>query len=155
MIDKFNDKKHTKDILFPDRSYVMIIDVIKRSKLDPIYEGPFKVIWRTKGGSYILQYNDGRLLSRNFAPLALKLISQDPIFSDESYEIEAILDHRGEPQNREYLVRWKGFDITHDSWEPVENFNDHVVIDVYWKRRGKKGWYLLSSFFSMFTFGRG
>ena len=45
---------HSQDILFPDGSYVMTIDIIRWGKLDPIYEGPFKVMRRTRGGSYIL-----------------------------------------------------------------------------------------------------
>ena len=35
MINRFNNKIYTKDILFPDGSYVMVIDVTRRSKLDP------------------------------------------------------------------------------------------------------------------------
>src|SRR5579871_2509182 len=128
----------TKDILFPDGSYVMIIDEIRRSKLDLKYEGPFKIIRRNHGGSYILQDNDGTLLPRNYPPLALKLISQDPIISDQAYEVQAILNHKDKGANHYYLVRWKGFDKSYDSWELVENFNDHAVIDKYWKRHNKR-----------------
>jgi Chromo (CHRromatin Organisation MOdifier) domain len=135
MINRFNNKMHTEDILFLDGSYVMVIDVVRRSKLDPRYEGPFKVIRRTRGGSYVLQDNDGTLLPHNYPPSALKLISQDPIFSGQSYEVEAILDHKDKGPDRYYLVKWKNFDKSHNSWEPVTNFNDHAVIDKYWKRR--------------------
>ena len=72
---RFDNRKYTENILFPDGSYVMVMDVTKRSKLDPMFKGPFKVIRRTQGGSYILQDNDGKLLPRNYAPFALKLIS--------------------------------------------------------------------------------
>ena len=138
MINRFNRKMFMKDILFPDGSYVMIIDKTRKSKLDPIYEGPFKVIHWNHGGSYILQDNDGTLLSRNYPPSALKLISQDPITSGQSYEVQAILDHKGEGSNHKYLVRWKNFDKSYDSWESVRNFNDHDVIDQYWKHHKEK-----------------
>jgi len=62
MINQFNKKIYTQDILFPDGSYVMILDMIRRNKLDPKYEGPFKIMRQTKEGSYILQDNDGSLL---------------------------------------------------------------------------------------------
>ena len=31
------------------------------------------------------------------------------------YEVEKILDHRGTQNNKEYLVRWKGYDSEEDS----------------------------------------
>lgn len=133
MIQRF--KTHAKDVLFPEGSFVMVKDVTRNDKMDPRYEGPFKVIRRNKGGAYILQDNTGALLSRNFPPSALKLISQDPILAGQSYEVEAILNHDGEGRHRRYLVKWKGYDHAHNSWEPVGNFDDIAVIDRYWQRR--------------------
>lgn len=54
MINWFNNKMYTQDILFPDGSYVMTLDVTRKNKLDPQYEGPFKVVRQIKGGSYVL-----------------------------------------------------------------------------------------------------
>jgi len=113
----------------------MTIDVTRSGKLTPRYEGPYKVVKRTHGGSYVLQDNNGALLSRNFPPSALKLISQEPIMAGDTYEIQAVLDHRGEGNNREYLVQWKGYDQSENSWEPFQNFQDIDVIRQYWQRR--------------------
>jgi hypothetical protein len=68
----------------------------------------------------------------------LKSISHDPITQDKSYEVEAILNHRGEDSNRQYLVKWKGYDTAHNSWEPVGNFDDVAVIDKYWQRKEER-----------------
>ena len=57
MTDRFN--KHYKHELFPDGAYVMVKDVLKGGKLDPKYEGPFKIVRRNTGGAYILQDNTG------------------------------------------------------------------------------------------------
>ena len=137
MVSRF--RQHVKDNLFPDGAYVMTIDVTKSGKLSPKYEGPYKVVRRTKGGSYILQDNTGALLPRNYPPSALKLISQDPILAGTTYEVEAVLDHRGDGQKREYLVHWKGYSKTEDTWEPIQNFQDISVINDYWKRRSSAG----------------
>ena len=50
---------------------------------------------------------------------------------DEHWEVEAILDHRGPPYNRSFLIRWKGYDSTEDSWEPRRMIDDGPLIRQY------------------------
>jgi transposase InsO family protein len=136
-----NKTKHrfdtTKNLLsnpFPDGSFVMRRDATRSSTLQPYYEGPFKILKRTSGGSYVLQDSTGALLPRNAAPSQLKIISYAPDSTQTSFEIDAILDHRGEVNyDRAYLVKWK-----HDhpnSWIPERDFDDVDCITQYWKRR--------------------
>ncbi|KAG1457145.1 hypothetical protein G6F57_014950 [Rhizopus arrhizus] len=99
---------------------------------------PYRVVRQTQGGSYILRDIDETLMSRNYSPEELKLISQDEIIpKDELYEIEAIIDHRGEPGNREYLVRWKNYSKDDDSWLTSDAFTDPESINNYWRKLGK------------------
>ncbi len=37
------------------------------------------------------------------------------------YEVEAILDYRGSIGEEEYLVKWKGYSTTENTWKPVRN----------------------------------
>ncbi len=37
------------------------------------------------------------------------------------YEVEAILDYRDSTGEKEYLVKWKGYNTTENIWEPVRN----------------------------------
>jgi hypothetical protein len=50
------------------------------------------------------------------------------------FEVEAILDHRGNPRRKssmEFLVRWKGYDSADDTWEPWTNVKDLAAMDIY------------------------
>ncbi|KAG1122897.1 hypothetical protein G6F37_014111 [Rhizopus arrhizus] len=77
-------------------------------------------------------------MSRNYSPEELKIISQDEVIpKDELYEMEAIINHRGEPGNREYLVRWKNYSKDDDSWLTAEAFTDPESINIYWRKLGK------------------
>jgi hypothetical protein len=54
--------------------------------------------------------------------------------TEVSYEVEKIVDHKGDnPSNYEFLVKWKNYDSTENTWEPLENFEDREVINRYWK----------------------
>jgi len=130
------DANH-RQVSFPLNSYVMVRDTRRSNKLDPINEGPYKIINKTKGGAYILEDGEGKLLERNFPPSALIIISADPIYGEPSYEVEAILNHRKTDNGYEYLVRWKNYTADDDSWEPQENFDDLETIQRYWVRRNK------------------
>jgi hypothetical protein len=127
------DDAHMQAVI-PDGSYVMVRDNARRKKLDPRFEGPFKVIGKTRN-TYTLQDNSGALLPRNYPPSALKLISADPVLESASYEVDAILNHRSAAHGYEYLVRWKNYTKEHDSWEPPASFDDEATIATYWNRR--------------------
>jgi len=132
----FNKRKRTVDI--PIDTFVMVRDNNpRRSKLEPANKGPYRVVRKTKGGSYVLEDNEGQLLPHNFPPSAIISLSTLPTFEQSSYEVEVILNHQETKDGMRYLVRWKHHSPEHDSWEPEENFDDLGVIHEYWSRRGQ------------------
>ena len=56
-----------------------------------------------------------------------------PDNKQDVFEVEKILQHAGTVGNFHYLVKWKHYDSTQNTWEPEENFNYTAVIDRYWK----------------------
>ncbi|KAJ1957241.1 hypothetical protein GGI12_005080, partial [Dipsacomyces acuminosporus] len=118
-------------------SFVMLKRATKGPKLEPINDGPYKVVNITKGGTFILQDLEGKLLPNNYPANRLITLSTTVEPEDDVYEVEAIIDHKDEEDGSfSYLVRWKGFGPDHDTWEPQSNFIQTDVIRKYWSRRG-------------------
>jgi hypothetical protein len=114
----------------------MLRDVTRANKFEPKYVGPYTVVRRTHRGNYLLRDATGDLLDRHVPPDQLKLIAKKPRARDkaaEIFEVESLLEHRGEPGKREYLVRWKGYGESDNSWEPEASFLDTAITQRYWK----------------------
>ncbi|KAG2199290.1 hypothetical protein INT46_005790 [Mucor plumbeus] len=135
MRDNFDKYKNVVND-YPSGTYVMVRIPTLKGSLMPSYEGPYTVIRKTKGGSYVLQNETGVLMSRDYAPKELKVVSKDNVEDDsETYEIEDILDHKGTGNNIEYKIRWKGYSHEHDSWLKPEMIAHESTIQQYWRRR--------------------
>ena len=127
------------------------------SKLLPRWIGPFEIDEPvgTSGQAYRLLLPSGCRIHPVFHVSLLRPYKADgrrhapppAIVFDGSieYEVERIIDHRerrvgrknskGERTRlkREYLVRWKNLDASHDTWEPEQNLtNCSEALELYW-----------------------
>jgi len=82
--------------------------------------------------------------------------------NSESFEVEKILDHKEEPDGSfKFLVKWKNYDDSENSWVKDSDFNSKKLINKYWdekdrshtgRRRPKKGINKINYFLSVLTF---
>ena len=133
--------KHRRLLLgnsIPQGAVVMLKDATRRNKFEPKYVGPYSVVRRAQNGGYVLRDATGDILDRHVPPDQLKVVSKAPrpLDSEPTYVVRKILDHRGEPGAREYLVDWKGY--REKTWEPETNFDDYDVIKAYWEAQGQQ-----------------
>lgn len=140
MINKAYNESH-KLVDIPDGAFVMVRLPQRSNKLAALYDGPYTVIRKTQGGSYILKTPEtNELLPRNYTPSELKIVQVSEEAIDDFYEVEKILAHRGPEGNREFLVKWSGYSEEHNSWESAGNFSSTATIQKYWDEvDSKKG----------------
>ena len=79
------------------------------------------------------------LYPKNVPPSKLKLVNVPDLYlADNNFEVETIIRHRGNTHNREYFVKWKNYDQSHNSWEPAAHFDSPEIIQEYWKKYRKR-----------------
>ena len=105
--------------------------------------GPFTIQKVVSPVAFRLDLPPGWQIHPTFHASNLKAYIRHPEFEREveppppelvdgnlEYEVEAILQHRGKGARRQYLVSWKGYDLSEATWEPeshLENAPDVLV----------------------------
>lgn len=117
-------------------------------KLLPRYVGPFKIARKVGNLAYELEMNPGWRIHPVFHVSLLEPYKSDgttrppplPIELEGhlEYEVESILDHRFTSKKRDcvaYLLKWKGYSIHYNSWEPEANVaNCPELLGQYWQQ---------------------
>jgi transposase InsO family protein len=123
----------------PEGSTVMLKDPVRANKFEPKYIGPYTIIRRARNGAYVLKDATGMILDRHVPLDQMKIVVKGSRRrkideSLETFEVESILSHRGDPGAYEYFVHWKGYSADEDSWLSATRFQDTKIIEEYWRR---------------------
>jgi hypothetical protein len=114
-------------------------------KIAPKREGPFKILEQLGKYTYKLQLPKQWRIHPVFDRWYLKPYVEtlehgenfirpppDILDGEEEYEVEAIINHKKKGKGHVYLVRWKGYSATDDSWEPEKNLENSLeTLDAY------------------------
>jgi hypothetical protein len=110
------------------------------SKLDFKKLGPFKIEKKLGPVTYKLKLPKDMKIHPVFhvallekAPTNVKTVESLPTEPQEEleYDIETVLAGRLNKQgNPEYLIKWAGYDTTHNSWEPEGNLTPTALTEV-------------------------
>ncbi|KAL6070503.1 hypothetical protein QOT17_006769 [Balamuthia mandrillaris] len=78
-----------------------------------------KIIYFSSGDKDIT----GNILLDKVPPSALTPVDRDTRFEDKHYEVKKILNHDGPPSNCYYLVKWRGYPDSNNSWVAAKDFS--------------------------------
>jgi len=101
------------------------------AKADAKFTGPY-VIKREQGNGYIVGDIDGAEFPNVISSQRLKRATHAETDNSTVYLLEKILDHKKVGRKILYLVKWKNFDETYNSWESPSNFINRKPIKQYW-----------------------
>lgn len=62
----------------------------------------------------------------------------DPEIQEPIYQVERILRERTVRGQKQYLVRWEGYDHTEDSWQLREHFNSIEPIEEFHRQEPRR-----------------
>jgi hypothetical protein len=120
----------------------MVANQLKNSKWEVDREGPFQIVRQNKGGAYILRDALGEEMEKKYtvemlSPIDEQLTAKNamghPLTEGPSCEVQTVLDHKETSDGYKYLVKWKGFDISENSWVKGSDFDSLKPINKYWK----------------------
>jgi hypothetical protein len=142
MIQRMNAHRRLVTASLPPGAVVMLKDVHRRFKFEPRNLGPYTIVRRTNNGAYLLRDQTGDILDRTVPLDQLWLLSKTPRAIDTRrdqgvYEVEDVVDHKGNEGDYSFLVKWKGYD--EPTWVHQSKFIDTECIRKYWQGRQAKG----------------
>src|SRR5882757_8318173 len=116
------------------------------NKLAPRRQGPFRIkriispvafqlelptSWRIHDvfhASLLTAFRESPAHGPNYSRPPPDLVDEDP-----EYEVEAIINHRffGQRRRLQYLIKWKGYPHSDNTWEPMENLHADALVKAY------------------------
>lgn len=102
--------------------------------------GPMRVVDRSSDEYTIQSLVDGSRLKRHVSSLKPFLYPDDVVPEEvaardrQEFLVEAIIDHEPSVPTRttgQFLVRWAGYDASHDTWESYTNLCDNEFFHDY------------------------
>jgi hypothetical protein len=130
----YQDRKRRAAVPLEPGAVVYALDPLRASKWHALYEGPYEVLGRDDKKAYILKDLHGTIVGRHFTSDQLKPVNSQLTDPSNAFVVEMILDHDGtELGGYDYLVKWKSYPASENSWEPQQNFVDWHCIQRYWR----------------------
>ena len=128
--------QNVKTNRIPIGTTVFILNEGIKPKLSSRYKGPFTIHSTDQNNNYILKDGTGELVIDKY-PLSKLKVVEPQINENPICEIEKILDHKVINNERHFLIKWKEFDPSENSWEREVDIQSKKLINKYLKNLDK------------------
>jgi transposase InsO family protein len=127
----FNSQRNVVSAHIPTGTIVMLHDIMRSSKNDPPWLGPYTVVRVTPLGHYTLRDMANGIHHHDVTRDRLKIVDSDELraTANESSYVSRILDHRSVKGEMQYLIAWA--DSSDNTWEPTSHIHDETLIKQY------------------------
>jgi hypothetical protein len=123
-------------------------------KFAPKRVGPFKIIKRIGEVNYKLELPDNYRIHNVFHVALLspyittpeygrpyEMPPPDLIDGEEEWEIESVINSRKHRNKIQYFVKWKGFPMSDNSWEPADNLEHSAELVAEFHQKNQKAFH--------------
>lgn len=139
MKEKYKDliNQRQKESKFKEGDKVWLYAKVKQSGYNPKllehWHGPFTIIRMISNTMVKLKNKDNRILKNPIhisrlkpyksmdVPMNQPRLTDENMTYEDEYEVERIVDIRSSHGKRQYLIKWKGYKDSDNTWEPIEN----------------------------------
>ena len=133
-------KSYVREFTVGDRVARLLPDRV--NKLKYLWSGPYRIDEVMADNRYRLRDLENRLVHNEFDSINLRpyrtVVDADELAADE-YVIDRIDGHRDRRGQREFRVKWRGYPVSQNTWEPRAEIERRAasLIEDYEKRLGQ------------------
>ncbi|MGH2611541.1 MAG: hypothetical protein ACRDFB_00660, partial [Rhabdochlamydiaceae bacterium] len=89
-------------------------------------------------GSYLAGKNKSKRKREKIKKRTKEPLDSVNLGQPEYYTVDKIVADRKRGCTNEYLIHWKGYDKSYDTWEPYESFTNPKIIRRYWSNKRQR-----------------
>ena len=123
-------------------------------ELAPKCHGPFRIMKQISPVTYKLELPPAWTIHPVFHASLLTLYHEtkehgtnyqwpppEMIDDQEEYEVEQVISHQyyGHKKALQYLIQWKGYSVTDDTWEPADQVFAEALVKAYHRKHPLEG----------------